>query len=293
MIALCAVSCSAPAPSPQPVVLRTTPSTKPRLEKALSLLPDVSLRTVETEGAAATMLALQRGQVDIAMVSADLAYRAHARGGPVTIQQNQMPVVSGIAVLNVNTVYLAASSKSGIRSLSDLPGHRIGVGPAESTNRTITDLLLVAAGISLSEMQTEPVANQDVVVGRLQDGTLDAAFISLNSTVEAATEGGARLIDIEGAWLEGLRLRYPFLQSTLVPGGTYAGQDKPIQTVGIDLVLACLGQLDAQLVYRITHAYFDALQDDTPTIDLERAPATPIPLHPGAARYYRERALAR
>ena len=237
------------------------------------------------------MLALQRGQVDIAMISADDAYRAHARA-PSTIEQKQMPVLSGIAVLNVNTLYLAVSSKSRIRSLSDLPGHRIAIGSPESTTRNITELLLMAAGISLKEMHTEWVANQDVV-RRLLNGTLDGAFISLNSTVEAATESGVRLIDIEGAWLEGLRLRYPFLQSTLVPGGTYAGQDKPLQTVGIDLVLACLRQLDEQLVYRITRAYFDALQEDTPTIDLERAPATPIPLHPGAARYYRERALAR
>jgi hypothetical protein len=158
--------------------------------------------------------------------------------------------------------------------------------------RTITELLLVAAGISLTEMHTEQVANQEAVT-RLLNGTLDGAFIALNPAVHAATKSGARLINIEGDWLEGLRLRYPFLQSIFVPAGTYVGQQEPVETVGIDLVLACGSHLDPQLVYRITHAYFEALQRDTPTTDLERAPATPIPLHPGAARYYRERALAR
>ena len=127
----------------------------------------------------------------------------------------------------------------------------------------------------------------------LTNGELDAAFLALNSSVQAAANNGAKFVDVQGPWIEPLRQSYPFLQTTLVPAGTFAGQSKALHTVGVDLLLTCRSDLDQQLVYRIVKAYFEELQKQEPATDLERAPATPIPLHAGAARYYRERALSR
>jgi TRAP-type uncharacterized transport system substrate-binding protein len=67
-----------------------------------------------------------------------------------------------------------------------------------------------------------------------------------------------------------------------------------VHTVGVDLLLVCRADLDKNLVYEVTRAYFE----DTPEnirrqTDPQRAPAVVIPLHPGAARYYREREVSR
>ena len=62
-------------------------------------------------------------------------------------------------------------------------------------------------------------------------------------------------------------------------------------------MLVCSEDLPEDVVYRLTKAFFSALPDLTRIhaaamlIDAEQAPATPIPLHPGAARYYREREI--
>ena len=89
------------------------------------------------------------------------------------------------------------------------------------------------------------------------------------------------------------------LRVALIPAGTYPTVRGPVHTVGIDTLIACSTDLTETLVYRLTKTFFDVLPelatqvDALRRMDLARAPATPIPLHDGAARYYRERELLR
>ena len=94
-----------------------------------------------------------------------------------------------------------------------------------------------------------------------------------------------------------IRADYPFLKPAIIPRGTYTGQTGDIATVGVDNVLVCREDLPEEIVYRLTKAFFAALPELSRVhaaamlIDPDQAPATPIPLHPGAARYYREREI--
>jgi TRAP transporter TAXI family solute receptor len=96
-----------------------------------------------------------------------------------------------------------------------------------------------------------------------------------------------------------LRTRFPFFKPAVIPKRTYRGQEIDYQTVGIDGLLLCRDTVPESLVYQMTRSLFEALPDlmrDQPAarlINVGRAPATPVPLHPGAARYYRERDLFR
>ena len=110
---------------------------------------------------------------------------------------------------------------------------------------------------------------------------------------------GARLLDITGSSLLKLRVAYPFLRPATIPSGTYAGQTRSVQTVREDVLLLCRADLDDLAVHNLTKALFEVLPelagrgDYLRSIDVRRAPATPIPLHPGAAWYYREQELSR
>jgi TRAP transporter TAXI family solute receptor len=110
---------------------------------------------------------------------------------------------------------------------------------------------------------------------------------------------GAVLLPLEGPAIDAVRRESIFLHPTVIPEGTYPGQHGPIHTVGVHNLLVCRRDLDEGLVYRLTRRLFEVLpslvqqQDSLRLVDLQQAPATPIPLHPGAARYYRERELAR
>jgi TRAP-type uncharacterized transport system substrate-binding protein len=65
------------------------------------------------------------------------------------------------------------------------------------------------------------------------------------------------------------------------------------------MLIVCRRDLDEKLVYRLTEQLFTVfprlarVEATMRFLNLEEAPATPIPLHPGATRYFRERELSR
>jgi hypothetical protein len=108
---------------------------------------------------------------------------------------------------------------------------------------------------------------------------------------------GVRLLEIAPRAASYIRAQAPFYKPIVIPAGTYPGQANPVKTIGSENLLVCRDDLDDELVYRITKGLFDALPRLTEAhaamryVDPDFAAATPIPLHPGAAQYYRERQL--
>jgi hypothetical protein len=128
-------------------------------------------------------------------------------------------------------------------------------------------------------------------------GELDAMFdnaISRSESLKRATDAGATFVPIEGAAVDRLRGDYPFLTATVISREFYGTS---VHTLGVDGVLICRSDLDEPLVYELTKQLFLSLKSlgrgPLRFMDVDQAPATPIPLHPGAARYYRERELSR
>jgi TRAP transporter TAXI family solute receptor len=112
-----------------------------------------------------------------------------------------------------------------------------------------------------------------------------------------ARDVGIRLLEIEPDAAARIRAQYPFYKRTIIPAGMYEGQREPVRTVSVDNLLVCREDLDEELVYQLTRTFFENLvrlaedQEVAMQVDPDLAPASPIPLHPGAARYYREREL--
>jgi TRAP transporter TAXI family solute receptor len=198
--------------------------------------------------------------------------------------------------------------------VADLHGHTVarydGVVPtnpernprAVSATTSLAELVLDAFGITGLDVQIVENLSADEIARRFKRGTLDAVFGTTyyrrDAFVAAATSGGL-LVPIEGVEIDRLRERFPFIRYALVAPGTYIGQSQAIRTIGIDLLLVCRSGLDADLVYELTRHYFASLPvllsstDSLERVGLERASASPIPLHDGAARYYRESELYR
>src|SRR5262249_29786440 len=137
---------------------------------------------------------------------------------------------------------------------------------------------------------------------RLISGELDAAFwqgVYPNANISWATARGARLVEVGGPEIERFRAKYPFLKSIALPGHTYSGIEAPIHTIGVDGILVCREELDESQVHELTRAFFDAIERADggrlpfDGLNFIRAASTVIPLHPGAARYYREQELVR
>jgi TRAP transporter TAXI family solute receptor len=165
----------------------------------------------------------------------------------------------------------------------------------------IVDLVLNAAGVAGDVIRKGPYNRADLASG-LSRGDFDAVFarnMYPAAFVQTAIHQGARLISIDGPRIDGLPSDYPFLQRVSIPPGVYVGQTERVRTIAVDVILVCRADLDEELAHELTEylfravsrvpAYHDALQ----FIEIHEASATPIPLHDGAARYYRELELFR
>ncbi len=176
----------------------------------------------------------------------------------------------------------------------------MGTNGAFSSQSKLAELVFGAYGLGVRSLRREPF-NLSLLPEALADGELDAAFVTAYypaQSVTAATTLGAHLLPIDGDVAEGLRQKYPFVRRVSIPPHTYPGQPTAVRTIGVDRLLVCRSDLDELLVHDLTRQFlealpriFSSLRASTRLMDLGQAAATPIPLHRGAAQYYREREL--
>jgi TRAP transporter TAXI family solute receptor len=275
-------------------VLRMAATNVETLTPAIARLPDVSVQAVTPGGLSVTnLMDLQRGTIDVAIAMADVAYLAFA--GQLDEVSEPFSQLRGIAMLNDIPFHFLVGPNARINSIHQLKGARVALGPDGSATVSIAETLLAAYGLTVADVKGERRSYPETVQGLLR-GDLGAAFMTLalnSDPVSQATRGGARLLPVDGPEIEGLKQRRPYLRQTLIPARVYFGQATPIRTLAVDLVLLCRVDLNEDIVYRLLEAYFETPPGTAPPMDLERAPATPMPLHPGAARYYRQRQLSR
>ena len=295
---------AAPTP-PRPVVRLTTgtpgggffPVGEGLARAYARSMPGVHVEIHASAGAVANIEAIQRGDADLGFAFADVAYIAFV--GRLAGATGPFDRLRGVAALQLTPVHLVVGRDTGIRDVRQLRGRRIGFGPPGSGTALTAELILQAFGLGSSAVRAETLPFNEAAE-RLVSGTLDAMFdnaIFPAESVRRATRSGARLIALTGPPIERLRHEYPFLRVTVIPRETYPRVTEAIHTIGVDSVLVCRSGLDEALVYDLTKRFFDALpslsssQDALRFTDLEQAPATAIPLHDGAARFYREREL--
>jgi len=255
-------------------------------------LPQFSTEAVMIGDSQKRLEALQKGSIDVASAVADVTYLAF--NGRLPDHSAPLQKIRGMALMNRAVVHLLIGPN--VDPSRGFRGLRIVLGDPTSGTIAIGERLVNSTGVSTSEIHGEFVP-YDMAVEKLLKGDVDAVIVTLlppQEPVARALRGGARLLEIQGPEVEALRVYYPLLRRTLLPGGTYPGQDAPLHTVGVDLLLVCRADLGNDLVYKLTRALFEEFPQHTRRqVEPQRAPATVIPLHPGAARYYRERELSR
>jgi len=260
-------------------------------------LPNIDVRLVTGAAFMGTVMAIQRGDADMGFVLADVAYLANVNVGR---QPHAGSPLRGMAALQTAPVHLLA--RRGI-SGADVLHHknlRVGTNGAFSSQTMLAQLVFGAYEFEDSSALNAPLP-VDEIPRALADGTIDVAFVTgyyPSQAVTAAAKGGAELLPMDNDLAERFRHKYPFVRRVIIPAHTYPGQEAAVRTIGVDRLLVCRSDLDEKLVNDLTRVFieavpriFSSLRASSRTIDLDRASATPIPLHNGAALYYREREL--
>ncbi len=255
-----------------------------------------------TDGSTFNVKALEDGTADFALARADTTYTAYVEGTALRAQPHTS--LRGVAIVYGSALHVVVRADAPVRQWTELRNRQVGFSIFSST-----DLLpivgyrgLVAAAGDLGPTSIEGVRMRSKeLTHALATGRIDSGFVLTAYPVpflhELARTADIRLLDIGPRAAARIRARYPFFKPAVIPPGTYPGQPDPVSTVVVENLLVTRDSVAEEVVYRVTRTLLESLSvlahDHAAALQVnpDLAPATPIPLHPGAARYYREREL--
>ena len=251
----------------------------------------------EVTGASVENMGLiHREDSDLAIALADTVYQAYSGTG--AFEGRQVSDVRAIASVYPNAVQLVALQGSGISSLEDLKGKRVSVGAPGSGTELNARALLESNGITYSDITVQRL-NFNETADALRDGDIDAGFWSVgpptSSILSLATTRDIRLISFTEEEIQNAISAEPVFAPYTLEANTYEGVTEDTHTIGIPNVLTVNAAMPEELAYQITKVLFEKVDElraihpaanDT-TVEFTMT-STPIPLHPGALRYFEE-----
>jgi hypothetical protein len=265
---------------------------------------DLNIRaTVESSGASvANAQLIGTGDADFALLQNDIAFYAHSGTVLAAFQGKPVKNMGGIFTIYPELVHVVATQASGVKSVRDLKGKRVVLGPQGSGTEQNALQVLEAHGLKEGDLGKAERIDAAAAADQLKDGRVDAAFFTtgLGSAVIVDTfiSGKAVMVPVAGAEGEALRKKYPFYTLEKIPANTYKGQETEVATPAVMAMMVARADLPEDLVYRFTKAIFDDLKQfhaahaAAKNLTLQTALAgMPIPLHPGAERFYREKGV--
>lgn len=258
----------------------------------------VRTQVQSTKGSVENLNLLQQGKGEFALTLGDslkLAWAGDADAG----FKKPLDRIRGIAAVYPNYIQIVASRESGIKSLADLKGRSLSVGAPKSGTELNTRAILAAAGMSYDDLgKTEylPFAESvELIKNRQLDATLQSAGLGVASIRDLATSVPIQVVAVPGEMVA--KLGAPYIAAT-IPASTYNGQAEDVATVAVVNFAVTHEGVSEETVYQMTKQLFENLPDMVAAhkaalaIKLEKAlDGMPVPLHPGAARYYKEKGL--
>jgi hypothetical protein len=235
------------------------------------------------------------GDADLAICLADTV--AQAQTGTGRFEGQQLEMIRGVASLYANMVQIVTLEGSGITSLADLRGRRVSIGAPGSGTEVNAQQILEANGLTYDDFEEQRL-NFNETADALANGDIDAGFWSVgaptSSILNLATTQSIVMIALSDAEIEAAMAANPIFARTTLPDGVYSGVGAT-PVLGVPNVLVASSEMDDDLAYAITSALFTNIAElqavhpaaNQTTVDFTLA-ATPIPLHPGAIRYYEE-----
>jgi len=253
-----------------------------------------------TKGSVENLNILQQGRGELAFTLGNilaLAWAGDAEAG----FKGKLDKLRGIAAIYPNYIQVVATKESGIKTLVDLKGKRLSVGAPKSGTELNARNLLAAAGIAykdLGKVEYLPFEESvDLMKNRQLDATLQSAGLGVPVLRNIANTFSVVVVEIPATAVAKAGAPY---SKGVIPKDTYRGQDADVETATVPNYLVTRAGLEADLVYDMTNVIFGSIAELIAThpaaagIKLEHAlDGMPIPLHPGAQKFFKEKGLIR
>jgi TRAP transporter TAXI family solute receptor len=240
------------------------------------------------------------GTLEAGLAQSDVAFAAYTGDGPFAAD-GPIDVLRAIAHLYDEVVHVIVEADGPIRGIRDLFGKRVGIGPAQSGTQFDVRVILDAYGLSFADIErveSAPEAAGDMMVRGEIDAFLMIGGPPVAFIADLAKTTPLRFLPIEGPEAETLVKESPFFTMREMPAEAYPGVE-PVATLAVGALFVVASSIPDDTAYEITRALWEPtslelLHNGHPRaaeISLDTALlGLAIPLHPGAARWYAERA---
>lgn len=259
-------------------------------------IPNARATAQVTKASAENLNLLQAGRGELAMALGDSvsdAWKGDAEAGFKT----KLDKLRGLSATYNNYIQIVANEDSGIKTLADLKGKRISVGAAKSGTELNARAILKAAGLTyadLGKVEYLPFGESvELMKNRQLDATLQSAGLGVASIRDLATSIKIVVVAVPADVVA--KVGDAAYQPAVIPANTYTGQTVEVATAAIPNFLVTQAGVPDELAYQMTKSMYEnldtlyAAHNAAKSIKRENAiKGMPIPLHPGAARYYKE-----
>jgi len=240
-------------------------------------------------------------KMDLAFTMADTAWDAYQGKKPF----KEKMALRTVAVLYPSTMHVVTGEGKGIENVTDLKGKKISTGNPASATEIMALRVLGAYGLNPNRDITRERWSVSESANALKDGKIDAFFwvggLPTAAIADLGTTPGVKMKLIGHAEaVPKMRERYgPFYVTGVIPAKTYPGQTTEIPALVVWNLLVCNETMKEDLAYDIVKTLFDhkselaAARGEANNLSLEHQTGggSPIPFHPGAIRYFREKGL--
>jgi TRAP transporter TAXI family solute receptor len=252
---------------------------------------DVSVQA--TGGAAENVGLVGTKKADLGLSAADLPIAAISGEEPFEDHKMDLNAICGLWIQSIQIVTLDPS----IETVDDLRGKKVSVGAVGGGSEVAAKQILECHGITYDDLNVEFLSFGESAT-KMKDGQLDASI--LRTTVPAAALSDLSLthemymVKMDKAAIEKLLEVEPSYTMDTIKAGIYKDVKEDMLTAGQKILFIVRPDLDEDLVYEITGALFDnvselwSIHPSTESIDPETAWDIPIPLHPGAEKYFKD-----
>lgn len=266
-------------------------------------VPGMSATAEVTGGSVDNLKLIGSGKPYMAFTMADAA--KDALDGKDKFSGRPMDVKT-LLVLYPNRMHVVTTEASGIKTMKDLKGKRVSTGSPGSATEVMAFRLLEAAGIDRDKDVKRERLGVAESVNAVKDRKIDAFFwvggLPTAAVTDLANTPGTRIVMIDHAdAVDAMNKKYGNLYfKDTIPKSTYAGMAADNKNASVSNILVVNGQMPDEEAYRITKAIFDNMPELLNThkeyanvkLENQKAAATPLPFHPGALKYFKEKGIS-
>jgi len=265
-------------------------------------LPDVQATAEVTGGSVDNLKLIGSGQSEIAFSMADAALDAF--NGQDKFSSGKVPLRT-LMVLYPNRMHVVTIEGTGIEKMADLKGKRVSTGAPGSATEVMAFRLIEAVGLDKDKDMRRERLSVAESVNAIKDRKIDAFFwvggIPTAGVTDLAATPGVKLKLIDHAdAVAAMDAKYGHLYSKgVIKAGSYPGQDKDNPNADVWNILVTDEKMADDFAYDVVKLIFDKKPElvavhreaQSFVFDTQKKENSPIPFHPGAIKYFKEKGL--